>query len=212
MQQGLLKKFIGENIYDKLLDKKGIVLDKDGNVTEFRIQKKNEDPLKKTKIKLLDDDERKKLNFDIKELFFLPSGSCKLPNLTAIDLNEADNVKGDIKVLNSLSNLTEINLGYTDVVGEIAALNSLSNLTEINLELTDVEGNIQDLALFPKLTKISLSACEEFDGDIADLKLLQNLDNMTEIDLSETGVTGEKADVPKQIVGKINIKDTPANG
>ena len=113
----ILKKIIGLPIYNKLIKDGGIMLDGDGNVVEFRVWKRCEGCY----YKLLDDDEREQLTFDIAHL-------ASLPKLTWIDLGQTG-VSGDIIHLKSLWNLTEINLTRTGVSGNIENLKSLRNLT-----------------------------------------------------------------------------------
>lgn len=121
----ILKNMIGLPIYNKLVEKSGIVLDGEGHVKEFQVWTKNGS-------KLLEDGEREQLTVDIANLE-------SLPNLTTIDLFNTG-VTGYIVHLESLHNLTEIWLDNSDVTGTIENLKSLPNLTEIGLSYTASRG------------------------------------------------------------------------
>ena len=94
----------------------------------------------------------------------------------------------DIEHLESLQNLTTIDLRYTRVTGNIEHLKSLQNLTRIYLDNTGVTGDIEHLKLLQKLTKIYLKNT----GVTGNIEHLQSLQNLTIINLYDTSVTGDE--------------------
>ena len=160
-------------IYQKLVEKGGIVKDERGHVTELCVYDKNWTAL-------LDSAERNSLNFDISIL-------KSLPNLTFLDLRNTD-VYGDIVVIRSLPKLTQFYLNSSGIKGDIQALHVLQNLTEFRLNNTDVTGDIQ---VFQKIQ--NLAEFDLYDTDVfGDIQVLHGLPNLTKIFLFGTGVTGNK--------------------
>lgn len=141
---GILKIIIkSPYIYNKLVERGGIVLDGDGNVVKFRVRNGY-------KTLLTENEMQKKMTFDIAHL-------RSLPNLTEIDLG-GTRVSGDIVHLKSLHNLTKINFqNNTDITGNIAHLNLMPNLTRIDLYRTGVSGDIAHLTSLPNLDMIDIS-------------------------------------------------------
>ena len=133
----IVKKLTGLYIYNKLVERGGIVLDGDRNVVEFRAS-----------AGCTDNEKKNKMTFDIAHL-------TSLPNLTKIELQNTG-VTGDIHHLKSLPNLTQIYLSETGVTGEIAHLNLMPNLTWIDLYCTGVSGHIAHLTSLPNLTTIDI--------------------------------------------------------
>ena len=87
---------------------------------------------------------------------------------------ERDQLKLDIFYLNSLQNLTVIELFNARIYGDIVHLKSLPNLTTIWFEDVGIYGDISHLNMLQKLTKIILKNTGVF-GDIANFKSLKNL-------------------------------------
>ena len=121
-----LKQLVGADIFNKWVVRGGIKKDADGHIVKMSICPRPGNYYH------LDHNERKQIQFDIKEL-------CLLQNLTSFDLRNT-RVSGDIKHLNSLSNLTSFNLNNTDVSGDIKDVNSMQNLTELCLGETFFTG------------------------------------------------------------------------
>ena len=133
----ILKNLIGLYIYNKLVERGGIVLDGDGNVVEFR-----------STAGCTNYENKNKMTFDIARLM-------SLPKLTMINLS-GTSVVGDIAHLKSLPNLNKIVLQNTSVVGDIAHLNLMPKLTMIDLYRTGVSGHITHLTSLPNLRSIEI--------------------------------------------------------
>ena len=129
-------------IYNKFVEKGGIVLDGDGNVVKILMNIPQGD-IKPEKDVLTNYERKKQMTFDIAPL-------SSLPNLTHLDLHFT-RVIGDIVHLKSLPNLKRLQLSNTLVYGDIAHLNSVSKLTQINLMYTRVSGHISHLTYLPNL-------------------------------------------------------------
>ena len=127
----ILKNLIGLYIYNKLVERGGIVLDGDGNVVEFR-----------STAGCTNYENKNKMTFDIARLM-------SLPKLTMIDLSSTS-VVGDIAHLNLMPKLTMIDLYRTGVSGHITHLTSLPNLRSIEICYTHVEGKSSEFRNYRK--------------------------------------------------------------
>ena len=135
LECGILKHAMGAPIYNKLVNKGGIVKDKNGHVVKVN-----------TTV-LSWGTERKSIKFDIAVL-----GS--LSNLTEVNLQDT-RVFGNIQVLQGLQNLIKFYLSGM-IFGDIQVLQGLRNLTSLWLGSTGVTGDIEVLQELPNLTAFSL--------------------------------------------------------
>lgn len=172
----VLKHIIGFNIYDKLVEYGGIVLDGKRNQPNFKSI---------NTVWCLNHKERKQMNFDIYHL-------NTLQNLTVIKIFDTG-VNGDIAHLRSLYNLTKIWFDNVGIYGDIGHLNMLIKLNSINLGNTGVTGDIANLKSLLNLNDINIYNTGVF-GDIIYIKDLHNI-NM--ILFSNTGIYGNKQEFYK---------------
>ena len=135
LECGVLKHAMGAPIYNKLVNKEGIVKDKNGHVV-------------KVDASSVPWSERKRVKFDIAVLE-------SLPKLTEFYL-QWTGVFGDISVLESLPNMTRFYLFDTGVTGDIQVLQGLRNLTSLWCGSTGVFGDIQVFQELPNLTFFTL--------------------------------------------------------
>ena len=194
LQEEIFKRVVPTHIYQKLVEKGGIEK-VNGYITKVCVWDYGDE-------QLLDDDDLKSLQFDIKvlqglqnltEFHLMYTGVTwdiqvlqGLPHLTKFDLSETG-VTGDIQFLQGLPNLTEFNLNYTRVFGDIKVLQGLQHLTVFHLDMTGVTGDIQVLQGFHNLTEFHLDGT----GVTGYIKVLQGFRNLTEFSLGGTGVTGD---------------------
>ncbi|MCB0577656.1 MAG: hypothetical protein KDC61_24055, partial [Saprospiraceae bacterium] len=85
----------------------------------------------------------------------------------------------DLRVLSTLTNLTDLDLSATEVV-DLSPLSMLTNLTELYVYQTQIE----DLSSLSTLTNLEILHVD--DTSVSDLGPLLTLTNLTELDISNT--------------------------
>jgi len=107
LQDEIFKRAVPTHIYQKLVEEGGIVKNEQGYITKGCVYKDDW---------LLDDAERKSIQFDIQVI-------QGLHNLTGFDLDDTG-VFGNIKFLQGLPHLTSFNLWDTGVIGDEEAFHA----------------------------------------------------------------------------------------
>jgi len=188
LQEEIFKRALSIPIYQKLVEKGGIIKNVHGHITSICIFDEGGNDF-------LDDFDRKSITFDIQ---VLPK------SLISLYLNNTG-VTGDIQVLQEFPNLISFSLARTGVTGDIKNLptnligfrlsrtgvtgdiqNLSKNLSIFDLRFTGVTGDIQVLKELNNLTIFSLFG----KGIAGDIKILKSRPNLTRVDLSSTRVTG----------------------
>lgn len=113
---------------------------------------------------------------------------------------------GEISVLASLTNLTNLDISHHEDIHDISPLESLQNLVNLNLSMTKVK-DINTLKSLSKLTKLNLSMTK-----VHDICALKNAFELRELDLFETQVQNitplEKAlNIVDLDLGKTEVSD-----
>jgi hypothetical protein len=172
LPEEIFKRALPPDIYQKLVEKGGIVKDAQGHITKVCVWDDQDE-------QLIDDAEKKSIQFDIQVL-------QGFQHLIQIDLYDTC-VFGDIQVMQGLQNLVVFNLNYTGVFGDIQDLQCLQNLTEFYLSKTLVTGDIQVLQGLPHLSAFNI----ESTGVFGDIQFLQGLQYLIQVDLGNTRVFGD---------------------
>jgi Leucine-rich repeat (LRR) protein len=191
-----------------------------------------EEPIDKGEIITFDDTNlenviRLKLNKDTGNIYTseletiteLDAGSQNIKSINGIEyckniqtLALHDNLIEDITPLDSLVNLTDLNLDWNTYISDISPLKSLTNLYTLGLSdisFLKTEQNFEAISSLTELRNIILSSCEALDDEnsssvssltnlhrlevnflsISDLSFVENLVNLKELYLVETQIT-----------------------
>jgi len=106
--------------------------------------------------------------------------------LTVLDMEDCEEVSGDIGRLAPLVHLITLNLACTKVSGDVQGLAKLVDLETLNLGLTQVSGNVRGLAKLVDLEELNLTKTQ-VSGDVAGLAPLTKLAKLYLIDTKVQG-------------------------
>ena len=115
----------------------------------------------------------------------LPDGLARLQNLKQLYIGAGRGSWGltDIQVLGALLNLTTLDISDNKTIQDYAVLEKLSNLQILDLGYNDI-GKIGVLEKLSKLFKLKLS-----DNQISDIRGLEKLTNLTSLYLSDNQIS-----------------------
>ena len=108
--------------------------------------------------------------------------------LTYIDISGQAFVSGDVSGFSTLTNLTFIHVGVTDISGDISGWSVLTSLTTLFAHSTSVSGDISGLSALTSLSNILLSTTN-VTGDISGWSTLTSLTGGTALWIQLTDVT-----------------------